>query len=66
MKNEKKKKKKDCGPFKSKNISGFFEESSEITIRPTEPISPLKSMDSPSHSTRAWETTEGKHLALGC
>lgn len=49
-------------PFKSKNISGFLEESSEITILPTEPTSPLKSMESPSHSTRAYKVQHIRNL----
>lgn len=45
-------------PFKSNNISWFVEGVSGITIRPTAPTSPLKSMESPSHSISACRTKE--------
>nr|GMD83325.1 hypothetical protein Iba_chr14aCG4000 [Ipomoea batatas]GMD89546.1 hypothetical protein Iba_chr14dCG1070 [Ipomoea batatas] len=38
-------------PFRSKSISLLPDGLSEITTRPTAPTSPLKSMESPSHST---------------
>lgn len=47
-------------PFKSKSISGLLKESSEITIRPTTPTSPLKSMESPSHSISACKSEHNK------
>jgi hypothetical protein len=40
-------------PFKSRCISESPDGVSGITGRPTAPISPLRSMDSPSHSTSA-------------
>ena len=50
-------------PFKSKYISWSPDKLSEITTRPTEPISPPKSMESPSHSTSAY--TLRKQQTLG-
>lgn len=46
-------------PFKSKSISWFLDGESEMTTRPMEPMSPLKSMELPSHSTSAWIITNG-------
>lgn len=40
-------------PFRSSNKSWFPVAPFEITILPTAPISPLKSIESPSHSTNA-------------
>lgn len=40
-------------PFKSKNITWFPSAVPGTSILPTAPISPLRSMDSPSHSTNA-------------